>query len=798
VSDPAVDDTAPRSLGGLRQFGKYVLVQKLAEGGMAEIFLAKQIGVEGFERNVVIKRMLSHLSSQPEFVDMFLDEARLAARLTHPNIIPIYDLGQAEGSFYICMEYLPGEDLAWILRHARNTNRQLPIGVAVRILADAARGLHYAHEFAGDDGRPMNVVHRDVSPGNIFVGYAGEVKVLDFGIAKAESRVTSTNIGTIKGKALYMSPEQSLAEPIDRRADVFSLGVTLYEALTVSRPFARDSAAAVVDAVVRGEFDPPRKRRPELPADLERVVLRAMARKPEERFATCAQMADELEHAFDSTTPTGTGAVGRFLRDLAGEAQVAQKTRIPSLQTLEKDGMANRTPVAPVSRAGTRRRRRLAIAAGSAAALVMGGTLFFALYRPAPAPEGCGPHSGSEARDAIRIGATLPISVDRQTDDSQLQLLHALELALDEINQRDGVNGRTFALYACDNSGQIPRAKEQTRWLVDEVGVPVLVSSWSSVTLAAADITVPRGVLTITADATSPELAAIPATRDGVRMLWRTAPSDAMQGRVLVDLLTKDPAFSGLSRIGLLYQDDPYGQGLAGVVASGLAKAAPNLQVKRLQYPFRGDVTSQVRQLAASQPDLTLLVGFPLDAVRILNLAAREPALMREHGHRWFFSDSVKEPGLFNGLDRPEEIEGAYGLMTADGGGDEARSFKARFAARFQRNALDQTYASNRYDAMYLVAFGAAWALGPDGGGILDGVHLARGLTHLSHGARFGVLPEQFTAAKAALQAAGSIDLVGASGPLDFDDRTGEAPASFQLWRVSGRNFVSDRRIPSP
>src|SRR5689334_10708459 len=167
--DPAEEHTEVESFG-IRPFGKYILVQKLAEGGMAEIFLAKQTGVEGFERNVVIKRMLAHLSRQDEFVTMFLDEARLATRLIHPNIIPIYDLGLAEGSYFICMEYLPGEDLSWVLRQARGQGRQLPIDVAVRIIVDAARGLHYAHEFRDEEGNAMNIVHRDVSPGNIYIG----------------------------------------------------------------------------------------------------------------------------------------------------------------------------------------------------------------------------------------------------------------------------------------------------------------------------------------------------------------------------------------------------------------------------------------------------------------------------------------------------------------------------------------------------------------------------------------------------------------------------------------------------
>ncbi len=192
----------------VRAYGKYMLVWKLAEGGMAEIFLAKQIGVEGFEKNVVIKRMLPHLSEVPDFVSMFLDEARLAASLSHPNVVQISDLGFADGCYYICMEYLAGEDFAAVIRVMRRRNQQVPLHITLRVLSDAATGLHYAHEATDQRGNPLNLVHRDVSPSNLFITYSGQVKVLDFGIAKAESRASTTSAGVVKGKYQYMSPEQ--------------------------------------------------------------------------------------------------------------------------------------------------------------------------------------------------------------------------------------------------------------------------------------------------------------------------------------------------------------------------------------------------------------------------------------------------------------------------------------------------------------------------------------------------------------------------------------------------------------
>jgi branched-chain amino acid transport system substrate-binding protein len=411
----------------------------------------------------------------------------------------------------------------------------------------------------------------------------------------------------------------------------------------------------------------------------------------------------------------------------------------------------------------------------------------------APMPLGCGLRWGSDAADAIVFGATLPLSVAGAPEDAQVQLLNAMRLALDEINQRDGVAGRRFALAICDNAGEVARLKPQVRWLIDSVRVPALVTSWSSLTLAAVNQTLPRGVLTVTADATSPELAAVPASDEaGVRLLWRTAPSDALQGAALARVVAGEGA---VQRVGIVYQDDPYGQGQAAVVVRALPRLRPGLEVRAIQYPFRGDVASAVTQLAAWRPQLTVLIGFPLDGVRVLNLAARARTLTRAAGHRWFFSDGMKEPTLFAGLEHPEEIDGSRGIEPAPGRGAEARSFHSRFQARFLRDAANQTYAAHRYDAVYVLALAAAWAAGLDGRGELTGRRLAQGLLHLVAGPRIGLTPDTFTAAKARLQRGESIDVEGASGGLDFDRTSGGVEAAYQLWRIEGREFVPDRRL---
>ena len=316
-------------------YGPYFLIQKLAEGGMAEIFLAKRKDPGGAELNVVIKRMLPHLSELPDFVAMFLDEARLAARLEHENIIRIMELGQEEGCYYICMEFIAGEDFSTVLRTAAKQRQHVPLHVCCQVILDAAAGLHFAHEFKAEDGTPLNVVHRDVSPSNIYVGYDGHVKVLDFGIAKAESRMSpQTVVGIVKGKYMYMAPEQARGEVVDRRADLFALGVSLYEALTLTRPFARDSDLAIINAVIKNEFPPPSSLRPEIPGALERIVLRAMAGDLKQRYATAGEMVMDLTAFLGSMAPLSRTLVASYLGGLFGEERKLSKTHVPPLAVL--------------------------------------------------------------------------------------------------------------------------------------------------------------------------------------------------------------------------------------------------------------------------------------------------------------------------------------------------------------------------------------------------------------------------------------------------------------------------------
>ena len=212
-------------------FAGYTLVAKLGQGGMAEVYLALAPGPQGFQKLVVVKRLHMNMEDEPMLVAMFLDEARIAARLAHPNVVQTNDVGEHEGSHFIAMEYLEGQPFDRILKHAVRDGERLPMRLAARIIADALDGLHYAHEACDYDGTPLGVVHRDVSPHNLFVTYDGVVKLLDFGIAKATTQVVETRTGLVKGKFAYMAPEQARSAPADRRADVFAMGVVLWESI---------------------------------------------------------------------------------------------------------------------------------------------------------------------------------------------------------------------------------------------------------------------------------------------------------------------------------------------------------------------------------------------------------------------------------------------------------------------------------------------------------------------------------------------------------------------------------------
>jgi serine/threonine-protein kinase len=294
-------------------FGNYRLQRRLARGGMAEVFLARLIGVEGFERRVAIKRILPHLSQSEEFRGMFLDEARLAAQLTHPNIVHIYDFGKVDDYYFIAMEYVDGVDLGRMIRRARE--RAVPFELCARILADVCAGLEFAHNAVDAMGRALNLVHRDVSPQNVLVTYDGTVKLVDFGIAKAAFAVERTRPGVVKGKYAYMSPEQVEGRNLDGRSDVFSAGICLYELVTGQPLYRRDNMLASMREISDGKPIRPDKYRSNVPEALVSIMRRALQRSREGRYASAAAMQLDLEKFLKGAAALATAReVGEFVR----------------------------------------------------------------------------------------------------------------------------------------------------------------------------------------------------------------------------------------------------------------------------------------------------------------------------------------------------------------------------------------------------------------------------------------------------------------------------------------------------
>ena len=313
----------PAGAGSLlgKRLGKYEILALLALGGTAEIYLARIGGHAGFEKYVVVKCLHDHLADDAEFVKMFLDEARLAAHLDHSNIVQTMELGEHENRYYMVMEFLAGLSLAMMVRRAgeRLPGGRLPVPLVLNMIAQSCAGLHYAHERVVN-GKPLNIVHRDISPQNLVVSFEGVVKVVDFGIAKAELRETRTQSGTIKGKFAYMSPEQCVATNVDRRTDVFALGVIAHELLTGRRLFKKPSPYETYQAVIECAVEPPSRIDPTLDPALDALVMRAVAKDREQRYATAEELGDALSgYMHQRGIRSGPGDVGRFFESSFGQ-----------------------------------------------------------------------------------------------------------------------------------------------------------------------------------------------------------------------------------------------------------------------------------------------------------------------------------------------------------------------------------------------------------------------------------------------------------------------------------------------
>jgi serine/threonine-protein kinase len=311
---------------GRQRVDRYELMGEIASGGMATVYLARLTGMGGFQRFVAMKRLHPHLAKEEEFVEMFLGEARIAARIHHPNVVPILEVGASQVGYYLVMEYIEGDTLARLLARAASTGTRLPVSIALRVAIDMLSGLHAAHELHDDHNQPVNLVHRDVSPQNVLVGQDGIARITDFGVARAASRLNATRVGQLKGKIAYMAPEQAAgSEELDRRADVFSAGVVVWEALAQKRLFKAENEAATLSRVITEPVPLLFQVAPLVSKEVSGVVMRSLERDPDKRFPSCAAFADALEAAAALKDKVASPReLAAYVNEVMGE-EIAQK-----------------------------------------------------------------------------------------------------------------------------------------------------------------------------------------------------------------------------------------------------------------------------------------------------------------------------------------------------------------------------------------------------------------------------------------------------------------------------------------
>ncbi|APR74753.1 Serine/threonine protein kinase PrkC, regulator of stationary phase [Minicystis rosea] len=337
---------------------RYRVVERLASGGMAEVFIAESAGIEGFKKQVAIKRVLPSLSEKKRFIAMFLDEARLSANLTHSNVAQVFDIGVGDNAYFIVMEYVDGADLKAVIEHLRRGGRVFPIEHACYIAERLCEGLTYAHELRGGDGKPLEIIHRDMSPPNVLITKHGEVKIVDFGLAKATSQLEKSEAGVIKGKYGYLSPEAAQGQAIDHRTDIFAVGIILWEMLSGRRLFSGDTDFATVKLVREAVIPSLRELNPAVPAELEKIIARALAREPDKRYATARDFGRDLTaFLFRHGHPVTAYDIAELVRTVVAQRRKSQPEKSSIIDKLIEEALLeftslqdDKNPTAPAAR----------------------------------------------------------------------------------------------------------------------------------------------------------------------------------------------------------------------------------------------------------------------------------------------------------------------------------------------------------------------------------------------------------------------------------------------------------------
>src|SRR3954451_5144284 len=413
------------------KFGEYVLLEKIATGGMAEVWKARMRGVEGFQKIVAIKKILPHLSDNQDFIEMFVDEAKLAAQLNHNNIIHIYDLGKIQSSYYIAMEYIDGYDLKNILKKAQERDQPLSVEIALFVASKIGAALDYAHRKRDFEDKEMGLVHRDVSPQNVLISEEGDIKLCDFGIAKAASKASHTQAGALKGKMQYMSPEQAWGRNIDKRSDIFALATVLFEMLTARKLFSGDNELSILEQVREARVTPPSQYNDEVTPQIDAIVLKALQKDPANRYQTAGEMQRDLDAVLYSFKPTPTSAdlaiyMHRLATSVATPAHTMEmhapeppqatnelKPLKPAPVVATPSSIPTSVPAAmPAAVVATPAKKPPVVPIAIVAILVIGAAIaYFAMRKPKAAPVPAKPAVVQTQTTATSIAATSTVPV---------------------------------------------------------------------------------------------------------------------------------------------------------------------------------------------------------------------------------------------------------------------------------------------------------------------------------------------------------------------------------------------------